>query len=372
MAEDRQGAPYTEGEREWQDKIEKEARQQRTWKMRLRDLANRPHRNRVKPEAPSKADRPERPSQPELEPEPDRPESAETPDRPRRKTGWGPAAAQIVPCAVILLLAPFISGPARLYLPLLLLTGVPLAIAALRLRPRAWLFRLLAPLLPVLAWFALRCGQWNPAGALVPMALCALIGLLYYLFSRRGKRHSGERVLLFVTVLTAVSLLAPAALGLGLALRRPAPNAVQELDTLSLHDDITMTRRMNSAYAHLLPDKWGEMERGDKLAALQALLDVETDSLGIDRFDLRDPMVYTAVSGAGHVSVPKALLSGKEKAEERVRAMCHLAYHLMQLSVSQNVDMRRFEDRAGGYENSRYAQYAAMWQNREAENDHVQ
>ena len=360
-------------ELEWRDKIEKEARQQRSLKKRLSARADRPQKQKKKPEKPAEPEKPEETEEPEEPAEP------KEPGRPRARANWGPAAAQIVPCAAILLLAPFVSGPARLYLPVLLVTGAPLALAALKLRPQAWLFRLLAPLLPIEAWLALRYGLWNPAGALVPVLLCALVGLLYYLFARRkqaadlpGRQKKGRRILLFVTVLTAASLLAPAALGLGLELRRPRPTRIEALDTQSLSDDALMARRMNSAYERLQPEPWGRAERGDKLAALQALLDVETDSLGIDRFDLRDPMVFTAVSGGGHTSVPKALLSGKEKAETRVRAICHLAYHLMQLSVSQEVNMRRFEDSAGGYENTRYALYAGIWENREAENDHVQ
>ena len=397
MAADKHGIDRNEDtERDWRDKIDREARQQRSLKQRLRPWAAWPRKRKEKPAEPAEAEKPEMPDRPRARTnflfngnvaiqaeEPEELGELEEPAAPGRplsaRANWGPAAAQVVPCAVILLLAPFISSPAGLYLPVLLVTGVPLALATWKLRPRTWLFRMLAPLLPMEAWFALRYGLWNPAGALVPVLLCALIVSLYYLFSRRkqeadlaGRQKKGRRVLLFITMLTAASLLVPAAQGLWLELRRPSPTSVEDLDKQSLGDDAIMVRRMNSAYERLQPEQWGWAERGDKLAALQALLDVETDSLGIDRFDLRDPMVFTAVSGAGHTSVPKALLSGNENAETRVRAVCHLAYHLMQLSVSQEVNMRRFEDSADGYENTRYALYAGIWENREAENDHVQ
>jgi len=337
--------------------------------------------------------------------------------RPREALAFqAPAVAQIVPYAAILLLVPFVGGPVVSYLLVLFVTAVPLALAALRLRPlgpRAWLFRMVAPLLPMEAWFALRYGQWNPAGALTWMGLGVLAGLLYYAFAVRDKERGkpsrpvlvdnpkipleqriearrqarwdrGEggkeadkshshRLLLFVTLLAAASLLIPAALGLDLALRRPNPNEVLPLETQSLEDDALMTRRMISAFGQLQPDPWGRSSRQDKLQALQALLDVETDEMGLkQRFSLRDPRVFTAVSGAGHTSLAAALLSSRASAELRARAMCHLAYHLKQLTISEHVNMRWFEEEARGYEDARYIVYAGKWENREAENDHVQ
>ena len=293
------------------------------------------------------------------------------------KTAWLPAAAQVVPYAVMLLLAPLIKGEAGFYL-LVLVTAAPVALAAILLRPLgrwAWLLRAVAPLLPLEAWFALRYFLWNLGGALALAGLCALAGLLYYGFAVRGKARGGDKsrgVLLFVTLLAAVTLLVPAALGVGLQLYRASPNERDDFAAQSLEDDELMTRRMNGAYELLQPEQWALMGREKKLEALQALLDVETDDLGLPRFDLRDPMVFTAVSGSGHTSVPAALFSVNTRAEQRVRAMCHLAYHLKQLTISENVNMRWFEEEAAGRENNRYAAYANRWENREAEIDHVQ
>ncbi|MCL2299736.1 MAG: hypothetical protein FWC27_06270, partial [Firmicutes bacterium] len=326
------------------------------------------------------------------------------------RSGRWRLAAEIVPFAALLLLAPFVDNPPGFYL-LVLITAAPLAAWAISLRPLgpgAWLFRMLAPVLPAQAWLAWRYAQWNPAGALLPVGLCVLVGSFYYIAAVRGKgpgedRHEklvrqkpvlevrgrrqarrerseeekaasaayGRRLLLFVTLLASVSLLAPAALGLGMELRRPAPNKMNEFEEASLRDDELMARRMNGAYEQLQPDAWGIKTREDKRRALQALLDVETDSLALERFDLRAPSVYAAVSGAGHTGVPSALLSGNSRAEERVRAMCHLAYHLMQLTAAGNAGLYRFEDMAKGYEDARYEKYAAQWALREPEVDHA-
>jgi len=343
----------------------------------------------------------------------ERPEKTKKRQRQAPRSGRGGLAAQVVPYAAIFLLAPFVNNPAWFYL-LVLATAAPLALAAYSLRPLgagAWLFRMLAPVLPAQAWLALRYALWNPTGTLTLVSLCVLAGSFYYIAAVRDKgrredrpKHEkpnrestpvlelqdrrqvrrargkdeksanlayGRRLLLFVTLLASVSLLVPAALGLGMELRRPSPNKMNEFEEASLHDDKLMARRMNGAYEQLQPEEWGRKDREGKRRALQALLDVETDSLALERFDLRDPAVYAAVSGAGHMGVPAALLSGKGKTQERVRAMCHLAYHLMQLTVSKDVSMYRFEDMAKGYENARYDKYVAQWALREPEVDHA-
>jgi len=48
------------------------------------------------------------------------------------------------------------------------------------------------------------------------------------------------------------------------------------------------------------------------------------------------------------------LSSGKAQTEQRVRAVCHLAYHLRLV--------RPFEEDARSYEDARYKKYAAMWE----------
>jgi len=384
------GAPaMSETELEWQDRLAREDRQQqiKDRKIRARPRFAWPLLHRERPEKPEK----------------------------RRSAGEGPRiAAQVVPYAALLLLAPFIDNPVWFYL-LLLFTAVPLALAAISLRPLGHggrLFRMLAPLLPAEAWLALRYGLWNPVGALVLVGLCALLGSLYFIFAVRdrgeregrdraerpgrssqqpqlevkGRRQErrersrsekaaslayGRRLLLFVTLLAAISLAVPAVLGLGMALVRFQPNEASDFERASMQDDELMARRVAGVYGQLQPDQWELLSRDHKRKALQAMLDLETDSLGIDRFDLRDPMVHTAVSGAGHFSVPQALLSGKGKSDDRVHAMCHLAYHLMQLSVTENVTLHRFEEMADGYANTRLKLYAAQAALQEPEVDHA-
>ena len=406
------GAPAPEeGERDWRAKVAEEDRQQHRTEARSRrriglSLGRKPG-----------------------------------PDKKKKKRGAGlaracqlHAAAQIAPFAVILLLAPFISGPGGFCL-LVLLLAAPATAAALLLRPlgkRAWLLRALIPLLPVEAHFALRYFSWNPGTALVLVSAFALGGALYYIFGVRGKgpdkdtpkpaagsarlelevrgrrqarrdrsdddrqaaKGHSRRLLLFAVPLLSVSLLAPALLGLGMQLRRPAPNVIEEggVEAQSFTDDMLMTRRMNGAYEHLQAVAWSEMDRQGKLAALQALLDVEIDrmvimrsDLGIKpldprdpealkeirRFDLRDPTVLAASNGGGHTGVSAALLSGDSKAEQRVRAMCHLAYHLMQLTISGDINMLHFEEEAKAHEDARYKAHVYSWDNREAEVDHA-
>jgi len=347
-------------------------------------------------------------------------------ERPGNAKGWSAAfwddrtraAAQLAPCAALLLLAPLIKDP-KLFYFLVMVTAVPLTLWALSLQPlgsRAWQLRTLIPLLPVEAWFALRCGLWHPGFVLGMVGAFALAGLLCYMAAQRGGSRSKEkalrweeenagaalpapklevqdrrqarrvrgngertrnkatrrRLLVYVTRLAAISLAVPALLGIGLELQPPRPNAVTELEEKSLRDDALMARRMNGVYEQLQPGEWGRKSRREKIEALQALLDLETDSLEIGRFDLRDPAVYGAAHGTGHTGVSAALHSGKGRAEQRVRAICHLAYHLMQLSVSKNVTLHRFEEMAKGYEDDRYKLYAGLWDKREAENDHVQ
>jgi len=388
--------PLSESEQDWQDKLAEEDRLQhiKDRKTHMRAQMDWPFRRR---------ERPEKPKRRRLE---------------LRWSGGGGLAAQIVPFAALLLLAPFIDSPGWFYL-LVLATAVPLALIAIPLRPlgpgSVW-FRMLAPLLPAEAWLALRYARWNPWGTLALVSLCVLAGALYFVFAVRGKlrRREGKerdkqetpggrgylpvlevqgrrqarrtrgrdgrsadkvyrrRLLVLVTLLAAISLAVPAVLGVGMALRRFSPDEASEFELDSVRDDALMARRMNGAYEQLQPKAWGEKNREQKLQALQALLNIETDALGLDRFDLRDPMVYTAVSGKGHTGVPGALQSGKSRAEARVRAMCHLAYHLRQLTISKDVTMHRFEDKAKGHEDSRYAEYAGKWENRLPEVDHAQ
>jgi hypothetical protein len=146
------------------------------------------------------------------------------------------------------------------------------------------------------------------------------------------------------------------------------PNSVEEQ---SLTDDALMARRMNGAYGHLQAGAWAEMKRQARLDALQALLDVETDDLGLPRFDLQDPAVLAAAAGNGHADIPSLLLSGNAKGEQRVRAICHLAWHLMQLTTYENTNIFLFEQAAIGRENSRYDKYAAQWDNQPPEVDHA-
>jgi len=191
--------------------------------------------------------------------------------------------------------------------------------------------------------------------------------------ARREKgadREFGRWILTLAAALTAFSLLIPTALGVGLRLYRPNPSVPGELEIESLKDDELMARRMNSAYGHLLGDKWGQASRADKLAALQALLDIETDALEIARFDLRDPKVQAASGGSGHSSIPSLLLTGAAKGDQRVRAICHLAFHLKQMTVYADTDILLFEEAARGRENLRYSLYKNLWDNREVENDH--
>ena len=348
-----------------------------------------------------------------------KPEEKSTPEekekRERRaaiaRAYWLRAAAQIAPWAAILLLAPFISGPGGFYL-LVLLLGAPVTAAAILLRPlgrQIWILRALAPLLPVEAWFALRYFSWDPRTALALVILFVLGGPLYFALrnkvpgkggpnsearharlERETKRHRQarrtrgkddtaadkgrkRRFLLFVVPLMCAALLAPALLGLGLQLYRPSPNVIEEnsLEAQSLMDDVLMARRMNGAYEHLQPEAWQQAGRQDKLKALQALLDVETDRMGIRRFDLRDPTVLAAAGGDAHTAVPALLQSGGAKADLRVRAICHLAFHLKQLIISEGVNLQRFEEEAGIYENTSYNAYLYVWENREAEIDHA-
>jgi len=340
------------------------------------------------------------------------------PDKKKKKRGGAIArayqvrvAAQIAPYAAVLLLAPLISGPGGFYL-LVLFLAAPATAAVLLLHPlgrRAWLLRALIPLLPVEAWFTLRFFAWDPGMTLVLVSAFALAGALYYIFAIRAKRpgmdapklkaedarpelevrvtrqirrdrsdnekragkERGRRFLLFIVPLTCTALLAPALLGLRLQLLRPAPNEVKSFEAESLENDALMVRRMNGAYEHLQEDKWAQASHQKKLEALQTLLDVETDELGIERFDLRDPVVLAAAAGNGHAGVTALLLSGAAKGELRVRAMCHLAYHLMQLTVFEDADIFRFEAAAQGHEKSRYDKYTAQWNNQETEIDHA-
>jgi len=276
----------SEGERLWQLKVLEEERQQQKTEARSRRRIWPGISLRRKP-GPAKADKKKR---------------AASLARIYRLR----VAAQVAPWVAVLLLAPFISGPGGFYL-LVLCLAVPVTAAALLLHPlgrRAWVLRALTPLLPVEAWFALRYFSWNPGTALALVSLFALSGAVYYVFAVRGKvsrkkkpeveptrnaqlelevrrrrrrtrgadeKHMDKehvrRFLLFVTPLMCAALLAPALLGLGMQLRRPVPNVIVEdsLEALSLKDDMLMARRMSSAFEHLQPGPWSEMDRGEKL-----------------------------------------------------------------------------------------------------------
>jgi len=304
-------------------------------------------------------------------------------------------AAQLAPYAALLLLAPYVSGPGGFYL-LVLLTAVPATAAALLLRPlgpKAWTLRALTPLLPLEAHFALRYFAWNPGGALALASAFALSGSLYYIFGLRGrgpgkdtpkpetrnsqlelelkgrrqarrtrsddekqaaKGHS-RRFLLFVVPLMCVSLLIPALLGFGMQLRRPQAGAMPQ------RSEAYLTQRMEEAYTDMLPGVWGSLGRADREAALQTLLDTETDNLKIPRYRLRDPAVLSIGAGQGG-SVAALLLSGKDKTELRVTSVCRLAWRLRQLHIAQEADLDSYEADADAYARSRYIAYVELWE----------
>jgi len=381
----------SQSEREWQVKLDRESRRRSGAKLQLVKPAPGPREKMRLPQIhiPWPMPGPQRPARREPVPAEASPGQASPGPsaRPAQKSerrldgaAWAQAAAQIVPCAVLLLAAPLISGAAGFYI-LVLLTAVPAAAALLLLRPLGrwgWPARALAPLLPVELWFALRHFAWEPALTLALFGIFALVGSMCYLFFRamlpdkdkQTKNPDTRRFLLFVVPLLGVSLLVPALLGLRLELRRPSPNETTAFHEQSKHSEEDMTRRMLIAYGELLPEGWAKLKgRGEKLEALQNLLDVETDRMELDRFDLRDPMVFSCVGGAGHTDVPAALLSGNAKADVRVRAMCHLAFHLKQLTIAEDVNMRGFEDEAKEYEGRRYQDYVLKWENRPVEVD---
>jgi hypothetical protein len=151
----------------------------------------------------------------------------------------------------------------------------------------------------------------------------------------------------------------PAALGVGLSLRRPTHT---EVDPARRQNDAYMAQMMAEAYTNMDPAAWKTFSRKEKVNALQALLNVELDYLNMPYYyDLNDPAVLSISQGQGETSVAAALLSGKAKTELRVRAMCHLAFHLRQLTVSKADGdpwmIPPFERDAMTYENTRYKQY---------------
>lgn len=329
-------------------------------------------------------------------------EKSEAPPK-RRAPAWAGFAAQAAPFAVLLLLAPLVRGPAVFYL-LVLASALPAALPFLlrHVSGSHWAACIPAALLPVEVYFALQYAPWNPELTL-PLAVVsagAFAMAVHYVAALRRKRYvpvevleepgiedgrqarqikgevafaaeQGRRrgLLLFFTALAAAALLAPAVQGVGLQLYRPSPNEVSEFEKESLKDDALMTRRMNAAYERLESEMWEQSSREEKRKALQALLDIETDRLGSKRFDLRDYNVFSAVAGGKHTSVPEALLTGKTKTQERVSAMCHLAYHLMPLVVTG--DEEQFEAIAEDHAKRRCAEYEARWENREPEVNHA-
>ena len=381
MLEEQEAAPLSESERDWQDRLAQEnwQQQKKDRKARARARMDRPFR---------RGERPEKSRQ-----------------RAAARAYWagrGRMAAEIVPFAGLLLLAPFIDSPGWFYL-LVLVTAAPLALAAIALRPLGhggWLFRMLAPLLPAEIWLALRYGLWNPAGTLLPVSLCALAGAVWFIFALRGRGERrgedgdgqgfrpelevkdrrqarrarsrdekaasmayGRRLLLFVTALAAISLAVPAALGVGLALRRPQR---METDPARQQDDAYIAQRMTEAYENMLPEVWGAFTRAQKEEALRTLLNAEIDFLEMPYYyELRDPAALSISRGRGEASVAAALHSGKSRTEFRVRAICHLAFHLRQLTISGQKGgdlriMRPYEEDARGYEDARWARYAAI------------
>ena len=375
--------PAMAGERRWQAKMAEDNRQRNRKQRKQRE----PEQDKPPKPPPKRAKAPKRKKKPKV----------------RRKNAalarWLYAAVQIVPYAALLLLAPLIRRPLEFYI-LALLLAAPAAIAAVVLRPlgpNAWVLRAAAPLLPVEAWFALQYFSWNPVPTLALLGLCVLAGVLCYLITMRGKKKAGEdeedtpeqepeggqepkpaepdpkervrRFLLRVVPLACALLLLPALLGLRLQLYWPKPSVPDAFEQESIEKDEVMARRMNAVYGNLQADVWVQADRSERLANLQALLNTETDRMEIDRFDLRDPAVLATVQGKGHFGISAALMSGSGKTEERVRAMCHLAFHLKQLTISEQVNMRGFEDEAKGYEDFQYQTYVNLWNNREMETD---
>jgi hypothetical protein len=257
------------------------------------------------------------------------------------------------------------------YYVVLALTTVPTLVAASIWRPKSPLFRAAAPLLPVIAWFALRFTVANPLLLLV--MLCASLGgpLVYYAVLANRVSESGEAddeleesrhpLKNIVARLHAKAHAAAAAnfgapwmagvllicmlIGIGLQPREERAE-IGELSAAAWRDaryaenwlleDTIVPASAMQTIARLDSALWKQLSRGEKDEALQTLLDVECANLLKNKYppsaiDAKE--VRRIASKDGKFSLSRARFSGTKADDRQVRleCVCFVAFRLWQL-----------------------------------------
>ena len=299
---------------------------------------------------------------------------------------WLAFLQHYAPYALLLLLAPqverhivFYSGGEALFpLPYWLILGavaVPLGLAYLWLRPAGEhpVFRFAALLLPMQFYFMLLfSARTSPVIALGLIAACVVFGIACRIWLlRKVARTPAEnypfhedsdecqklnkphrcRVLRYTVTFASALLLVFSVMGAlpereaadpGLFTAEGAFLPAQPVDRLQL----------------LSPAHWGGLTARERREVLQTLLNAETRALNMAPMRLDDEAIFE-LQGSGGMSIRRALRSGRNQMEGRVRAVSYAAYY-HRLAQNDAIDPADFDERAGDYADRRVAHYAAL------------
>ena len=317
-------------------------------------------------------------------------------NRPKYKKkfhDWLAFLQHYAPYGLLLLLAPqvernivfYYGGQAWFQLPywaILAAVALPLAAVYVWLRPIGDqpLFRFAALLLPMQFFFMLQfSARTSPMIAIGLIAACVAYAIICRIVILRkctrtpSKMHEDDEchkltkthrrrvlcqavpfaagLLLVFSIMGALPERAPTDPGLFTAEAAFLPAATQPVDRLQM----------------ISPARWGGLTQRERREALQALLNAETRALNIAPIRLDDEAIFEVQSRQG-ISIRRALRSGRNQAEARIRAVSFAAYY-HRLAQNSALNPTDFDAQATAYAERRVAHYMALLDAREPQGE---
>jgi len=307
----------------------------------------------------------------------------------KKRWEWLAFLQHYAPYALLLLLAPqverhivfYSGGQAWFPLPYWLILGavaIPLGLTCLWLRPLGDhpVFRFAALLLPMQFYFMLRfSARTNPMIAVGLIAACVVFAIVCriailkksartpagnYPFNddsdecqKLNKKHRC-RVLCHTVTFASALLLVFSIMGALPTREMPDPGLFTAEGAFLPATTQPVDRLQQLSSAH-----WGGLTQRERREVLQTLLNAETRALNMAAIRLDDEAIFD-LQGSGGVSIRRALRSGRNQMDARVRAVSYAAYY-HRLTQNSAIDPADFDERATAYAERRVTHYTALF-----------